>query len=274
MYNIPVNFSHLIIIGNGFDLNLGLKTSYKDFMKSPFFTDSIVQNTLCKRLSEKAGLQNWIDIENELKPISNSYPDNFENDFYYLSAKLKLYLRELDYSTLNKNSAAYKLMVEIDKNDFLILDFNYTKSTELILQEIGVDENSIKQRHIKIHGSVEQDDIIFGVEDSAQINKTHIFIKKSFSKIFKGIQFRQQFDKIVQVTVFGHSLGETDHMYFSSFFGTYSHESYFDKGKKLKIYHYGHESYKDLHIQLDALTQRNLSGLKQNNDFEMIDCSD
>lgn len=35
----PAN-SILIIIGNGFDLDMGLKTSYSDFIKSPYFLSS------------------------------------------------------------------------------------------------------------------------------------------------------------------------------------------------------------------------------------------
>lgn len=33
------NYKTVFVVGNGFDLNLGLKTSYKDFMKSHWFSD-------------------------------------------------------------------------------------------------------------------------------------------------------------------------------------------------------------------------------------------
>ena len=37
MYKIDTQFKELIIIGNGLDLNLGLKTSYGDFIQSETF---------------------------------------------------------------------------------------------------------------------------------------------------------------------------------------------------------------------------------------------
>lgn len=33
----------ILIIGNGFDLNLGLKTSYKDFIQSEHFKDLVAK---------------------------------------------------------------------------------------------------------------------------------------------------------------------------------------------------------------------------------------
>ena len=59
-----------IVIGNGFDINLGLPTSYADFVKSTHFDDMVKRgNELAKHLKSKFELQNWIDIENELKII-------------------------------------------------------------------------------------------------------------------------------------------------------------------------------------------------------------
>ena len=73
-----------IIIGNGFDINLGLPTSYTDFVKSTHFNDMVKRgNELAKYLKSKFELQNWIDIENELKTYSlersdASFKSNYE----------------------------------------------------------------------------------------------------------------------------------------------------------------------------------------------------
>lgn len=60
----------LLIVGNGFDLSMGFKTSYGDFMKSSFFPkfDSTLCSYLRKQFQENMG---WIDIENELSEFSN-----------------------------------------------------------------------------------------------------------------------------------------------------------------------------------------------------------
>lgn len=59
-----------IIIGNGFDLDLGLKTRYSDFMKSREFGE-IYNNireidpslSLLEYLNKRAELENWFDME-------------------------------------------------------------------------------------------------------------------------------------------------------------------------------------------------------------------
>lgn len=60
----------LLIVGNGFDLSMGFKTSYGDFMRSSVFPkfDSALCLYLRKQFQENMG---WIDIENELSEFSN-----------------------------------------------------------------------------------------------------------------------------------------------------------------------------------------------------------
>lgn len=69
MRNIDFNkYQSALIIGNGFDLSLGLSTSYMDFVNSDEFQILLnMQNQLAIYLKVNAELQNWIDIENELK---------------------------------------------------------------------------------------------------------------------------------------------------------------------------------------------------------------
>ena len=60
-------------LGNGFDLSLGLSTSYMDFVNSDEFQILLnMQNQLAIYLKVNAELQNWIDIENELKLYSKN----------------------------------------------------------------------------------------------------------------------------------------------------------------------------------------------------------
>lgn len=71
MRNIDFNkYQSALIIGNGFDLSLGLSTSYMDFVNSDEFQILLnMQNQLAIYLKVNAELQNWIDIENELKAL-------------------------------------------------------------------------------------------------------------------------------------------------------------------------------------------------------------
>ena len=60
-------YNTAIIIGNGFDINLGLPTGYEDFIVSPQFERLINNdNQLAIHLKNSYALKNWIDIEKEL----------------------------------------------------------------------------------------------------------------------------------------------------------------------------------------------------------------
>lgn len=280
MYKIEKKYSQIVIIGNGFDLNLKLKTSYNDFLKSDHFIKLQRNgNYLADHLQKKHYLQNWIDIEIELKKYSieqsiKEANDCYEKDFYNLSNALKDYLNGLDYSQLNNSSHSYKLLTKIFEEDFLILDFNYTKSVRVILEQLGLRQIDIEERLIKVHGSLEEKQIIFGVEDSARIKPEHVFLRKAFNKEFKGVNVKIPLDNLKELFIFGHSLGETDHMYFDSFFKSYSMEHNHGNGKIIHFFHYGNEGYKQLFMQLDILTNNRLTIFKQNNDFRTIDTSE
>ncbi len=84
----------ILIIGNGFDLNLGLKTSYKEFVESNEFKNLIRNNDLARYLQSVQNNQNWVDIEHELKKYANYL---LHSDMVYDSATSKfasLYLND------------------------------------------------------------------------------------------------------------------------------------------------------------------------------------
>ena len=136
MRNIDFNkYQSALIIGNGFDLSLGLSTSYMDFVNSDEFQILLnMQNQLAIYLKVNAELQNWIDIENELKLYSKN-EDNakFKTEYEALCKQLVVYINNIDYSSINKNSKAYEVLTNLSstKNN-IILDFNYTASTKEI----------------------------------------------------------------------------------------------------------------------------------------------
>lgn len=70
MRNIDFNkYQSALIIGNGFDLSLGLSTSYMDFVNSDEFQILLnMQNQLAIYLKVNAELQNWY-----LQPIVTQY---------------------------------------------------------------------------------------------------------------------------------------------------------------------------------------------------------
>lgn len=63
--------NNLLIIGNGFDLDLGLPTKYSNFIESKYFKKQNIRrgSKLFKYISETYHDKKWIDIENELKDL-------------------------------------------------------------------------------------------------------------------------------------------------------------------------------------------------------------
>lgn len=268
-----------IIIGNGFDINLGLPTSYTDFVKSAHFDDMVKRgNELAKYLKSKFELQNWIDIENELKIYSLERSDaSFKSNYELLIYALINYLNELDYSMMKPKSAAYRLMESISKtcDNFNILDYNYTKSIEILLRNKFVDESTIKNSLIKVHGEAAKNDIIFGVEDNASIKPEHVFLRKAYPRYYKALNFNSIFANAKRIIFFGHSLGETDYTYFHELFRDSCQDgsSYRQRivNKAFDFIYYKEEGYHKLMQRIDALTMNKLTAFRQFNHVQFLD---
>lgn len=257
----------VFIIGNGFDLNLGLQTSYQSFIDSFDFKSKESGNMLFMYLRYIMTVDGWIDVENELVNYSNDplSTTNFLGEYEELCDCLKQYITSIDLSSIDEESAAFKMLRSIDlSDDFLIINFNYTDSVLHILRNLG--HKNVQSKIIHVHGSVASNEIIFGVDDNAGINPEHVFLYKSYSSIFGN---KYDFENIVDFEhfyFFGHSLGQSDHLYFKNMFKwlTYSRES---KGKMVKFYHHSQRSKDAIILQLQDLTSNKLGSLKMKVNF-------
>ena len=271
-------YNTAIIIGNGFDINLGLPTGYENFIESAQFETLINNgNQLAVHLKNNYNLKNWIDIEKELSLYSmEGATESYKKEYDDLSASLTDYINDIDYLKMKKHGAAYDLMHQIAKGkSFIILDFNYTKSIRLLLSNFGLSDERIELCHLKVHGEAEKRNIVFGVEDKAPIKPEHVFIRKAYNKSFKALNFTELYKNVSSVMFFGHSLGESDHTYFKELFQnsclnisgtlqcTYRKNFYF--------FHYKEDGYYRLMQQLDTLTYTSLTTFRQYNNIEFID---
>lgn len=262
--------TNILILGNGFDLNLGLKTGYCDFVQSEQFLKlKNLGSQLANYLYQQHDLNNWIDIENELTRCSNNQFENLEKEYDDLCVALMDYLEQIEYPIDKWPTArAYDLFEAYRDKDFIVIDFNYTPTSRLLLRHFGKTEEEIDGMLIKIHGSTKNRDIIFGVEDSAGVRRHHVFLKKSFNINFNPLNFKRIFEAAQSIAFFGHSLGVTDFMYFEDFFSTATVTS---RPTELILFHFGKEGYMQLHMQLDDMTRKRLSALKQSNTVTFID---
>ncbi|MGZ5051443.1 MAG: AbiH family protein [Methylobacter sp.] len=172
----------IFVIGNGFDLSLGLKTSYFDFIKSATFQSKICVNTVFKYLDDRFNNQNWIDVESELVKLSKESGDNpeFFNEYKQLRNCLHEYIQSIDTKNINESSPAYKtLSKHFHPDNSYIVNFNYTNTAHIILSGLGFSESCAHDYIHHIHGSSHDNDIIFGVNDDARIHDDHVFLYKS-----------------------------------------------------------------------------------------------
>lgn len=271
-------YKAILVIGNGFDLNVGLKASYADFrkhLKLPNFLSSYLYRFLFNR--NIGG--NWINIEDQLRYYSTSFIKSAEDSSsrllpaitkYYAGLKfrakyiklcsdLKSYLLEVQKEKLEVKSQAIEVFRKLEDkfHDLYIINFNYTNTIE----RIGFTHKDSIVHHI--HGSLDSDGFVFGIEDSGDICRNHSFLFKSYNPFLNVAHLNERFDDAEDITFFGYSLGQTDHSYFDDFFRQQSSAGC--KRKNFTFYHYGQEAYDDLYWQLRTLTDKRIAKFKQFN---------
>lgn len=265
------NRENVIVIGNGFDLNLGLKTSYNDFIESDFFTSIVKENnSLATYLIGKAQLNKWVDIENEITRYSVEVKDetvNVKKDFESLKVALMHYLREAQKAEIDEKSKAFEMMKNELESANTIYNFNYTDSIFKVARILNID---IKDKHFYVHGSLENSNIILGVQDNSGINPKHIFFDKAYNRNFGKSNIIKSLNNHCNLVLFGHSLGITDSSYFSHYISSLAALT---KNCILKFYHYGDTGYDEMMISLKNYTHQNLTKFKFNNIFTEIDSS-
>lgn len=259
----------VLIIGNGFDLNLGFKTGYNHFIESDNFKkllsdDSNLANHL-KNISDK---NDWVDIELELSTYSDKNHDFtlFKSEYRNLCSELTNYLNSLNFKVVDEKSEAYLFLTSnvlkgSDIDDFVIFDFNYTPTSRNILQKIGIPDEEIKKRLIKIHGTTDANNIIFGIHDQAGVSPIKNLIKKSTKPNFNESNINKIMEKCSEISIFGHSLGKTDEIYFKPIFYNYSVTS--GDQIKLNLYHHGDDAHDSFYDRLADLTGNQIARFRK-----------
>lgn len=275
----------LLIVGNGFDLSMGFKTSYGDFMKSSYFPHeetSSLCSYLHKQYEENMG---WIDIENELSEYSRILTtkklnakkintildiDSLREEYDELKSSLKCYLQEETKRAFGPSpDNPAKRVIDQLPAESKIISFNYTSIIERMTRDRFC---ASKGNLLHIHGSLAPyDDIVFGVEDSAKLSKEHVFLYKAHSPHLKVQEFSDWLNSAERIIFYGYSLGDTDRQYFEKFFRKLCSDD--RTYTELVFYYYDQSSYDNLIWQLQMLTNHKLTQLQILNKIEFKNCS-
>lgn len=274
----------ILIIGNGFDIDLGLKTRYSDFSKSnnwkTLMKDTYSFNTdLLGELLNAKEKDAWFDIEKTMDGYVRSIKphylvDNIINkdkaNFEKVSDALSNYLKEeQENRILNKDSyAAQVLRMIVEAGGFDIYTFNYT-NLENIANSCDVKIDSSKITHV--HGSLENDSIILGIltDPDNQIYEQYSFMYKDNSRFYMSNNMYEDFEKANDIIFFGHSINVMDFLYFKDFFIKQSGKNGEYKRKHITIFTYDDASNQQIRNSIRN-AQVDLSQLFRRNDIKFI----
>ena len=198
------------LIGNGFDLACGMKTSYADvyeeYIKKPSATPIIEQfkKDLIKEKT-KDNWGNWSDFEMGMAKYARNFSN--EKDFIACIDDFKRFLKQhlqKEQKQFEENWAKINEVVKDDTynyayhcvSDFYLgaskkiereinqkkkqftqnyfINFNYTKSLQIIFEQFFLNEN-----FYHLHGSLETGDVTLGVDNEAQIKNGFTLTKRS-----------------------------------------------------------------------------------------------
>lgn len=269
--------SNVFIIGNGFDLDIGLKSKFDDFYDSDYWPFHGKNTPLAKFLELNCAIERWIDLEEALaeygsKTISfGSHAIEDKEDFQLLKDSFNKYLlNEQETFKPNKGVAA-KLFSAIIDNGFFgyIYSFNFTDLSYLAKEKLHI------QKHFKyshVHGRASDGSSILGVGDYADLASTTDFMYKSFAKTYSPPLMIPTMLNASRVFLFGVSLGRVDYQYFDDFFKRViegQEDDAIGDSKEIVIFTYDEKSRRDILRNFQSMTGNRLGRLYARNHFQV-----
>lgn len=242
--------STLFLIGNGFDVNCGMKTRYSDVYEKYVKEDS--SSDVIKRFKEEidSNIENWGDFEMAMANYSR-YTRNEEEflecvrDFanymeIYLVEEVGRFKQKLK-NDLTENAVqeefaksfeTFYVGISHNVNDIMesrnakyigninSISFNYTDIFDILWDEFYRRSRRIKNKIVHIHGTL-QDDPVFGVDNIDQIEKGYMLSRRGRRGFIKPV-FNDEYDRqrvqqskmLIEsantICTFGMSLGDSD----------------------------------------------------------------
>jgi len=247
---------NVFIIGNGFDLDLGLPTKYSDFAASDFWptvktspwkydgssqNNSGILNTyfyadapkLGEIIQEAKNRETWFDLEAELLDYSKEYEMSDPNYTRFSRESPNEVKTNVEYyNKLRESLNDYILNVE--KNHEIRNDCTARNVLEAIASNgcfwkiysfNYTDLNSIATKaridwnieYTHLHGKVSDRSIILGV-DETNLRRGYEIFHKSSSQHYHSHDLYNSLATAREIVIFGLSFGSIDYSYFDRFF--------------------------------------------------------
>ncbi len=273
------------IIGNGFDLDLGLNTKFSDFANTKYWPFKPINrkhsSPLADYLDYHKSIDKWLDLENLLGKYAEAASakgggsiEKDKADYYRLKSSLNEYLKSITTDPIvNKDSAAALLLGHfISKQLYDILfSFNYT-DLSLFAKKCGL-KGSLTYHHV--HGELKRNDIVLGFGDNVRNVKGYNFMRKSFDPINMPPDIIKNLLNAATAVFFGVSMGDIDYAYFDAFFRAVSDADNANMmDKRIFIFTKDESSRDEILENLLIKTNYSLSNLRVRNTFKIITIKD
>ena len=231
-----------LIIGNGFDIDMGIPSRYSDFIRSKEWNEAVsgfniylqqkeYQNhSLIAQLQMASQDSQWFDIEQEIHKFIVSHPDNTEKDirdikseFNVIKKALASYLKRITANfTANRDRLSTYLMYKLRECPLTATEiyFNYTNPHEYLKLLLQMEVFNGAQHWVTyVHGSLRYNDIVLGcdLQEGEKVNRQLSFMYK-YSQLHKANHVARNILEAKEIIFFGHSINEMDFCYFKEFF--------------------------------------------------------
>lgn len=240
------DINRLIIVGNGFDLHYGLKTSFSDFMEftKAHDNDSFMEIDEFYYLFDDSDEKTWWnDFENQLKDVQTDFIKDYTAGYeelkmlYCVLDRQKAIINEVFGKWVNSIKIITDCTYRFPCEHTFFITFNYTLTLERMF-------NIPSEKIIHIHNKQGDRQYIFGHDGDTQLRKylesyyngeitdkrevvEGIELLQSYvdalkkpveslsKKLMKELYHRHIFlNKIREVYILGHSLNNIDMPYF------------------------------------------------------------
>jgi len=157
-----------IILGNGFDIDLGWKTSYRNIFTHPILTNPLFRYGGSSYVKNLVDGECWSDFEGYLRKCVEELDDTKvkELNFFWILCRNNI-LNYFNYQSnqsyiyqTNQNSCAYHFITHIVDNQ--IFSFNYTNP----FKKLGLADFPIDFVHGKLEGAFNGSEIKVGIDNS------------------------------------------------------------------------------------------------------------
>jgi hypothetical protein len=231
-----------LIVGNGFDIDMGLPSRYSDFIRSKEWNDAVsgfniylqqkdYQNhSLIAQLQMASTNSQWFDIEEEIHKFIENHSNlkdlevrDIRSEFDAIKVALTNYLKRITSTfTADNSKVSTALHYRMRECPLTVTEiyFNYTYPHQYIKLPIQPEIFNGAQHWVTfVHGSLRDNDIVLGcdLQEGEQVNRQLSFMYK-YNQLKKANHIARNILEAKEIIFFGHSINEMDFGYFKEFF--------------------------------------------------------